>query len=781
MKRLSMFLLCMCALALFSVLSANVVNAQDFYGEGNVLIAVDMGEFAENEKAKYSENSMGKLVWGENARSGISTRPEFSNQKHIVPDSIKPARAPEYKIETAYQIGQRFFIPYLRNDDPDFSNKIGWISEKKFPKELFDSGNSRFPIPERLLKVKNNITFYKQYYEKTSDGEKNPCYDYLEIECVGVSEHSTVWQYTGVAFSTRTGFDIEEYSGAVHLSDNEIKYLTGLCDAAYESESRIYGDPHFEDLYGDRDGKAAYIVVNLDKISSTTQAFYDESLTENNGFDGLIIGNHCFSKPKSTLESVIYHELNHYTVFGCLNHRDNVWNTWVGEAFAMLASLDSGTDDLISEYINPTLQNCSSRLRLIPGMLWDYESSKSYPIYNQAPYTLGAGLFQFIEKETTGKTDGLLWTEFFARQANSGSIRASDLDRFLRDTTQEGLDDWLAQFLAAVVIDAGNGNSLKTGISYFGEYGLDPNVFFRDYKDYGKKLDSLEGAADDSIKNYFTYNSYGLSAVRGGGTTYAFRNDAGGRISITGAEDTWYFFAAYINLSDSITTIEISSVEGLEKIGTDRNYPYSGNYVLTTDIDLGGKKHPWKPIGGETSPFTGTFDGSGHTISGLYINDPTSFHQGLFGTVSGNAKIKDLTVKGIIKGAYCIGGIAGWNDFGMITNCKSAVNISGETDCGGIVGYLYLGTVTGCESTGKITGNNCIGGITGYGSWATVSKCKSQATVKGTKNVGGIAGYSASCKVEKCKSSASVKGKKNFDKIVGHADADSIIRDNKRK
>ena len=72
------------AFAFMLVLLCCCAQAQDFYGEGNVLIAVDMGPFRINEEAGYTEGTMGTLAWGEDASTGISTRPAFEH----FPDSI---------------------------------------------------------------------------------------------------------------------------------------------------------------------------------------------------------------------------------------------------------------------------------------------------------------------------------------------------------------------------------------------------------------------------------------------------------------------------------------------------------------------------------------------------------------------------------------------------------------------------------------------------------------------------------------------------------------------
>ena len=77
------------AALVFSLLPAAAL-AQDFYGEGNVLIAVDMGPYAENEDVSYAEGTLGTLRWGEDAPTGISTRAEFNAHAYEVSPDITP-------------------------------------------------------------------------------------------------------------------------------------------------------------------------------------------------------------------------------------------------------------------------------------------------------------------------------------------------------------------------------------------------------------------------------------------------------------------------------------------------------------------------------------------------------------------------------------------------------------------------------------------------------------------------------------------------------------------
>ena len=222
--------------------------------------------------------------------------------------------------------------------------------------------------------------------------------------------------------------------------------------------------------------------------------------------------------------------------------------------------------------------------------------------------------------------------------------------------------------------------------------------------------------------------------------------------------------------ADAGDAIEIDTPEELEKIGVDKEYPLDGNYILTADINLGGDTNPWNPIG----TFTGTFDGAGHTISGLYIvenRDPTSQGSGLFSYLSSGGTIKNLTVKGDIYPeniGNSVGGVAGICNGGKISNCTSGVNIIGETQStvGGVVASAEDGsTVENCRYTGTIDvtynkNNNSMGmgGVVGQASDCTIRNCENAGTVQTNIWKGGIVGRNnGGAQVLNCRNSGIVE------------------------
>ena len=188
--------------------------------------------------------------------------------------------------------------------------------------------------------------------------------------------------------------------------------------------------------------------------------------------------------------------------------------------------------------------------------------------------------------------------------------------------------------------------------------------------------------------------------------------------------------------------------------------------VLMENITLNSSEE-WTPIGNsEENAYTGTFNGDGHTISGLYINSSSDNYQGLFGRVSGT--VQNLSVSGSVKvtgNGGRVGGVVGYNySGGNVTNCYNTgdVNVTGNDGrVGGVVGW-NSGNVTNCYNTGgvKVTGNGGrVGGVVGYNNGnvkncyntGTVQNLSVSGTVSGKMYVGGVVGdnYSSGI-VENC-------------------------------
>ncbi len=196
---------------------------------------------------------------------------------------------------------------------------------------------------------------------------------------------------------------------------------------------------------------------------------------------------------------------------------------------------------------------------------------------------------------------------------------------------------------------------------------------------------------------------------------------------------------------------------------------------LVNDVDLSSVSQ-WMPIGMNGScMFKGTFDGGGHTISGLRMGSrdkSAGNYAALFG-ITLNARITDLTVSDfVIYGDNFVSGICA-SSGGVIENCVSDVILNGKTNLGAVCGF-NSGTIRNCESRGEINGSdNMIGGICGYLFNATVSRCNNNAKVTGQTCVGGIAGYVDKGFIENSANAAQISASSYAGGICGRCDADN--------
>ena len=178
-------------------------------------------------------------------------------------------------------------------------------------------------------------------------------------------------------------------------------------------------------------------------------------------------------------------------------------------------------------------------------------------------------------------------------------------------------------------------------------------------------------------------------------------------------------------------------------------------YKLSNDIDLqGNDNNQWTPIGFKSPTFRGTFDGNGHTISGLYINSTDTGNFGLFGTIHKDGTVKNLSVSGDVANSYTytstnvyVGGLAGKNE-GNISNCYISVNVEG-INAGGVVGMnVDNAMITDCLNTGNVRGGRenypsigYAGGIAGMNQ-ETITNCYNigNVSIKAGSLFGGVVG-----------------------------------------
>ena len=243
---------------------------------------------------------------------------------------------------------------------------------------------------------------------------------------------------------------------------------------------------------------------------------------------------------------------------------------------------------------------------------------------------------------------------------------------------------------------------------------------------------------------------------------------------------------------------ELSSLEHLYWLAAaddvvpnpNRGIRWSSHYIQTADIDASDTAswfngQGWEPIGfysssDNTVSFTGSYNGQGNSINGLYINRSASNNIGLFGRLEG-AFIINLGVTNVsITGQNSVGGLAGQNRSGSaIENCYSSGNVSGYSHIGGLAGYnTSSSTISNSHSSGSVTSSsNNTGGLLGTNSSATVLDCHSTADVDGYSFVGGLVGWNnTTAIIDNCYSEGNVSSNGPVGGLVGTNQYDSVIQ-----
>lgn len=242
--------------------------------------------------------------------------------------------------------------------------------------------------------------------------------------------------------------------------------------------------------------------------------------------------------------------------------------------------------------------------------------------------------------------------------------------------------------------------------------------------------------------------------------------------------------------------IPIYTAEQLKKIGTGESvyisevgkyytFNLNSNYILKNNIELNKGKYSisndgtitfssdaqqWIPIGTESSPFNGNFNGNNYKISGLYINNTTLSNQGLFGVNSG--KLENIVIdNGYMNANQIVGGIVGINlENSTINNCVNNNRIIGNGQVGGICGKAR-GTIENCINNGAIGESNNkynLGGIYGFNddSTTTVKNCSNNGKVIGNQ-AGGIGGSASNTVIDSCSNNGEMIGVEYIGGIIG--------------
>ena len=230
-------------------------------------------------------------------------------------------------------------------------------------------------------------------------------------------------------------------------------------------------------------------------------------------------------------------------------------------------------------------------------------------------------------------------------------------------------------------------------------------------------------------------------------------------VSLAAAKDLGYTI-------ESNGSYTVTSADGLMNIAELVNGGKTDiNITLDKNIDLTGKD--WTPIGTNyDNSYKGTFDGGGHTITGLTVTTYDKY-AGLFGWLNSAGTVKNVVMEGVQitnnHSSGFAGGVVG-NSWGTIENCSVSGSVNGEVYVGGVVGKQTSGSMTGCSSSATVKGTVNVGGVAGE-SWGSMTACYATGNVTleiyPGKDIsgGGVVGFKGGNSVLACYATGNVNSK----------------------
>ena len=229
-------------------------------------------------------------------------------------------------------------------------------------------------------------------------------------------------------------------------------------------------------------------------------------------------------------------------------------------------------------------------------------------------------------------------------------------------------------------------------------------------------------------------------------------------VSLAAAKDLGYTI-------ESDGSYTVTSADGLMNVAELVNGGKTDiNITLDKNIDLTGKG--WTPIGTSfDNSYKGTFDGGGHTITGLTVTTNDQF-VGLFGSIGYAGTVKNVMMEDVQitsnPSSGFAGGVAGFSD-GTIENCSVSGSVSGTVYVGGVVGAQWNGSITGCSSSATVKGMVDVGGVVGQtNDGATMTACYATGNViieiAPKKNISGgsLVGFNGGNGVRACYATGNV-------------------------
>ncbi|MFC1783208.1 GLUG motif-containing protein [Planctomycetota bacterium] len=225
-------------------------------------------------------------------------------------------------------------------------------------------------------------------------------------------------------------------------------------------------------------------------------------------------------------------------------------------------------------------------------------------------------------------------------------------------------------------------------------------------------------------------------------------------------------------------SFELDSSEDLICLSR-RTIDWDKNFILTGDIDMNMITDYYSPSG-----FNGYLDGAGYSVINLTVDAHVignNCQLGLIGQLGNGGHIENLGVEEVniigVDYSYYLGGLVGYNEEGVISNCYATGAVTGGANAenlGGLVGYTYYGAISNCYAISSVSGNDWLGGLCGFNDSGTIYQCYTNSQVNGGNYLGGLVGYTYNGTISDSNAIGSVSGIDWLGGLVGYNEEGTI-------
>jgi len=212
------------------------------------------------------------------------------------------------------------------------------------------------------------------------------------------------------------------------------------------------------------------------------------------------------------------------------------------------------------------------------------------------------------------------------------------------------------------------------------------------------------------------------------------------------------YLAFEVGTENARGDVAISNVWELQNMSND----LSADYYLTNDIDA-STTSDWnsgagfEPVGDGSNQFTGSLDGHGYNITGLFVDRTSTEYIGLFGHLDTGASLANLNlVQCDVSGKKYVGGLLGLNDGGSVVNSSTTGKVDGSMHVGGLVGKFDSGIISDTYSIADVRGDAHVAGLVGDGEGGTIENSFVAGSIDGDWDVGAIIGWNGGTTMEDC-------------------------------